>query len=166
MIIKRIQSNYILVSVLTLVVIILGSLYIYLVLSLYDTDEVEIERMSQIANAGAVLKEEQNNTSKLSIYLIPDGTQALFVSSLEASCASFNLSCTTSSLSEAPEGSGITKLLNMNFVARGSLQGLHSMITNIETSIYPIDISKVSLNYKEGQWEGMFEITAPVLITQ
>ena len=173
---KKLSSTKILLIILGVAALILIGLYIYFLMSLSKIGEKQRDFAGEIVNADRIIREEKQNREKLVTYFLKDGEQALFVSNLESMCSQLSLDCLTQSLNETKEANGATKLLVMVIAAQGSFANVNALLNYFETAPYPIVLSKSGLFAKETQgprgtagpteWEGVFELSVPVLINQ
>ncbi len=162
---KKLPPSTITLALLSVGAMLLAVLYAYLFSSLSDAGEKHQNFAGEIKNAEKIIREEKENSAKLSAYFIKDGEQADFVSGIEASCAELSLECDNRFLSESAADVGPIKILSMGISAKGSFENITALLARFESSPYPIVLSRVSLSSGTG-WEGSFEFSVPVLIIE
>jgi hypothetical protein len=171
---KKISPTTIVLVIVTLVALSLALLYGYLFISLSGNVKNQEAMPGKVKNAQGIIRTEEENRNKLVSYFVTEGEQAAFVSSLESLCQSLSLSCTILSLDETTDPSGITKTLTVSVAAEGARSNISQLITRFESSQYPLIIEKAVLTAKSqveaatstpSEWEGVFTMTLPVLIT-
>lgn len=144
----------------------LAALYAYLYISLVKVGERQRDFAGEIRNADKIIQGETENRERIMRYFVKEGEQAAFVSGLERACTDFSIKCGTRSLSETEGGAGAPKLLSMIISAEGPFDGVMGLLAYLETSPYPIEVTRSALFAKEAEWEGVFDLSVPVLITQ
>lgn len=168
---KKLSSHITLLIVSVVGALALCALYAYLLASLIKFEERQQNFAGEIRDSNMVIAEETVNKAALAGYFLKEGEQALFVSGLESSCFTRSLICDTRALMETPDASGgPAKVLGMTLFTQGSFTDISGLLKELETSPYPIIIHKTSLSSKESEagtsgWEGVIELSVPVLIT-
>jgi hypothetical protein len=64
------------------------------------------------------------------------------------------------------EGNEKIKDLSVTISADGSLSNVISLVKYFESAQYPIILSRSVITANVGQWQGMFDLTVPVLINK
>jgi type IV secretory pathway VirJ component len=164
---KKISPSTTALTIIILVSLVLAGLYVYLFITLSKMGEEQKNFAGEIRNADKIITQEKKNKETLEKYFVKEGEQASFVYNLEATCRQLSLKCDTKSLSEAlVEGSERVKELSVTISADGSLSNVISLVKYFESAQYPIILSRSVITANVGQWQGMFDLTVPVLINQ
>jgi hypothetical protein len=164
---KKISPSTTALTIIILVSLILAGLYVYLFITLSKMGEEQKNFAGEIRNADKIITQEKKNKETLEKYFVKEGEQASFVYNLEATCRQLSLKCDTKSLSEVQnEGNEKIKELGVTISADGSLSNVISLVKYFESAQYPIMLSRSVITANVGQWQGMFDLTVPVLINQ
>ena len=145
----------------------LAGLYAYLFINFLKMGEEQKNFAGEIRNADKIITQEKKNKEIIEKYFVKEGEQASFVYKLEATCRQLSLKCDTKSLSEVlKEGNEKIKDLSVTISADGSLSNVISLVKYFESAQYPIILSRSVITANVGQWQGMFDLTVPVLINK